>query len=255
METLFIGKSLHFLHEVESTNTYAMNLLRNVNPIEGTVIHTDHQTKGKGQRGAVWASKMGQNVTMSVILKPTFLIQNRSFYLSKIAALALYDVLTDIDAKGQYDIKIKWPNDILINQKKIAGILIENNLSDKSFQYSVIGIGFNVNQTEFDGLLNATSLSFAFGKNFERLSVMMHIWAKLEKWYLKLKEGRMDLIDETYLKCLLGLNQLLDFEDSNGYRFAAIPKSVTTQGKLILLMPDNEERDFDIKELKFLLGS
>src|SRR5687768_17275673 len=121
METLFIGKNLLFLHEVESTNTYAMNLLRNVNPIEGTVVYTDHQTMGKGQRGAVWTSKTGQNITASIILKP-LLTQNNTFYLSKISALAVYDVLTDILPIGQYDIKIKWPNDILVNRRKIAGI-------------------------------------------------------------------------------------------------------------------------------------
>ena len=127
MQTLFIGKNLLFLHEVESTNTYAMNLLRNVNVIEGTIVYTDNQTKGRGQRGTVWSSNIGQNIISSIILKPTFLSIENSFYLSKITALAIYDVLTDILTSGQYDIKIKWPNDILVNQQKIAGILIETN--------------------------------------------------------------------------------------------------------------------------------
>ena len=127
METLFIGKNLLFLHDVESTNTYAMNLLRNVNVIEGTVIHTDNQTNGRGQRGALWTSNIAQNITSSIILKPTFLPIDNTFYLSKISALAVYDVLTDILPNSQYDTKIKWPNDILVNQQKIAGILIENN--------------------------------------------------------------------------------------------------------------------------------
>lgn len=150
METLFIGKNLLFLHEVESTNTYAMNLLRNVNSIEGTVVYTDNQTKGKGQRGALWASKIAQNITASIILKPYFLSIGNTFYLSKISALAVYDVLADILPSGQYDIKIKWPNDILVNQNKISGILIENNFTSTNIQHSVIGIGLNVNQDNFN---------------------------------------------------------------------------------------------------------
>ena len=138
METLFIGKSLLFLHEVESTNTYAMNLLRNVNPIEGTLVYTDFQTNGKGQRGATWTSEIGQNITASVILKPRFLGYDKTFYLSKISALAVYDVLTEILPISQYDIKIKWPNDILVNKKKIAGILIENQFNGNYLTSCVI---------------------------------------------------------------------------------------------------------------------
>ena len=164
METLFIGKSLLFLHEVESTNTYAMNLLRNVNPMEGTVVYTDNQTKGKGQRGAVWTSKIGQNLTLSVILKPQFLGQNNTFYLSKISALAVYDVLTDILLTSQYDIKIKWPNDILIKHRKVAGILIENSFATNTLQYSIIGVGLNVNQQDFDNMCNINYPFNACGK-------------------------------------------------------------------------------------------
>jgi BirA family biotin operon repressor/biotin-[acetyl-CoA-carboxylase] ligase len=89
MGTLFIGKNTLFLLEVESTNTYAMNMLRNVNAIEGTVVYTDNQTKGKGQRGASWNSETASNITASVILKPQFLSVENSFYLSKISALAV----------------------------------------------------------------------------------------------------------------------------------------------------------------------
>ena len=118
MNTLFIGKNVLFLPEVESTNTYAINLLRNVNAIEGTLIYTDHQTQGKGQRGTVWSSEIGKNITLSVILQPKFLSIYQSFYLSKITALACYDVLTEILDVSHYDIKIKWPNGKKILSKK-----------------------------------------------------------------------------------------------------------------------------------------
>jgi len=253
METLFIGNNSLFLHEVESTNTYAMNLLRNVNPIEGTIVYTDNQTKGKGQRGTLWSSKIGQNLIISVILKPQFLGLDKTFYLSKISALAVYDVLTDILTNSQYDIKIKWPNDILVNQKKIAGILIENNFTTHSIQYSVIGVGLNVNQQEFDDFERlATSIKLLLDKDFDRKRVMESLCQKMEKWYLKLKEYKFDLVDEAYLNALFGINQTLSFENSNKTIFEGKMIGVSKDGKLRVELPSFEIREFEIKEIKFL---
>lgn len=253
METLFIGKNSLFLHEVESTNTYAMNLLRNVNPIEGTIVYTDNQTQGKGQRGALWTSKIGQNITVSVVLKPQFLGLDKTFYLSKISALAVYDVLTDILTNSQYDIKIKWPNDILVNQKKIAGILIENNFTTHSIQYSIIGVGLNVNQQEFvDFERTATSLKLLLNKDFDRKIVMELFCQKLEKWYLKLKEQKFNVIDESYLNSLYGMQQIIDFEDFNQIAFKGKIVGVSSDGKLQIENADLIIKEFDIKELKFM---
>jgi BirA family biotin operon repressor/biotin-[acetyl-CoA-carboxylase] ligase len=220
METLFIGKNLLFLHEVESTNTYAMNLLRNVNVIEGTVVYTDNQTKGRGQRGTVWLSNIGQNIISSIILKPTFLSIDNSFYLSKITALAIYDLLTDILTSSQYDIKIKWPNDILVNQQKIAGILIETNIANAAIKDVVIGIGFNVNQMSFDEFERfATSLKLITTHDFDRELILNLLCEKIEKWYLKLKQQKLAFIDNTYLTVLFGMNQTKPFNDLDGNSF------------------------------------
>lgn len=254
METLFIGKNLLFLHEVESTNTYAMNLLRNVNCIEGTIVYTDNQTKGKGQRGALWSSDIAQNITTSIILKPQFLSINNAFYLSKISALAVYDVLTDILSNSQYDIKIKWPNDILVNHQKIAGILIENNFTNNTIQYSVIGIGLNVNQDKFNEFERiATSLKLLTDMACDRNMILELLCIKLEKWYLKLKEQKMSLIDDCYLKCLFGMHQVLTFADSNNFSFSGKILGVAKGGKLTLELIDLSIKEFDIKEIKFLV--
>jgi BirA family biotin operon repressor/biotin-[acetyl-CoA-carboxylase] ligase len=221
--------------------------------MEGTVVYTDHQTKGKGQRGAVWTSRIGQNLTLSVILKPQFLGQHNTFYLSKISALAVYDVLTDILSTSQYDIKIKWPNDILINQKKVAGILIENTYTTNNLQYSILGIGLNVNQEEFDTFeRSATSLRLAARKSFDRMDVMRQLCMKLEKWYLKLKEGKTELIDKHYAESMFGMNQTLEFETNNLEPFQGTINGVTKEGKLLLTLSDSSQKQFDIKELKFL---
>src|ERR1043165_9220886 len=149
MSTLFIGQNKVFLPETHSTNSYAIELLKNVNAIEGTVVYTHKQTQGKGQRGNSWIAEPQRNTTLSLILRPVFLNSKNTFYLSKITALALHDLLTEILDVGQFDIKIKWPNDILVNSKKIAGVLIENSILNEHLQWSVIGIGINVNQDNF----------------------------------------------------------------------------------------------------------
>ncbi len=254
MGTLFIGKNSLFLHEVESTNTYAMDLLRNVNPIEGTIVYTDNQTRGKGQRGALWSTKIGQNITASIILKPRFLSTDETFYLSKISALAVYDLLTDILSTSQYDIKIKWPNDILVNKQKIAGILIENNFATNAIQHSVIGIGLNVNQDEFDKVERAaTSLKLLTNVNYDRSLLQEMLCAKLEKWYIKLNQHQHQQIDTAYFNGLYGIHQIMEFEDANQQKFSAKIVAVTRLGKLRLeLDKTSVYREFDIKEIKFL---
>lgn len=253
MNTLFIGKNMLFLPEVDSTNTYAINLLRNVNTIEGTVIYTNNQTKGKGQRGAVWLTEIGKNLTFSVILKPRNFSINNSFYLSKITALACYDVLTEILNNSQIDIKIKWPNDILVNQKKIAGILIENNLNGSSIQHSIIGVGLNVNQNKFDELLSsATSIFNETKKEFELHNILNLFCSKLEKWYLMLNENKFDQISNSYLTHLFGLNEINEFSTTDGDPFKGEIIGVNKNGRLEIKKNNSEILNFDVKEVKLL---
>lgn len=252
MQTLFIGQSLFFLHDVESTNTYASDLLKNVNPPEGAIVYTDNQTKGKGQRGSVWSSEIAKNVTVSIILKPTFLALNHHFYLSKITALALYDVLAQLLASSQYDIKIKWPNDILVDKKKIAGVLIENNVQQHGLQHSIIGIGLNVNQTLFHDLTSlATSLKLITEHEFDRKAVLETICQHLEKWYLKLKANHFEAIDEAYKQRLFKLNESMDFlTPMNDAVFRATITNVTKEGKLELKLENGTLQYFELKEVK-----
>lgn len=254
MNTLFIGKNMLFLPEVESTNTYAINLLRNVNIVDGTVIYTNNQTQGKGQRGTVWASETGKNITLSAILQPHFLDIKQSFYLSKITALACYDVLTEILDASHYDIKIKWPNDILVNMKKIGGILIENNLNGSKIQHAVIGIGLNVNQQNFGDLSAfATSIKIEKNEDFNTSIILESLCSKLEKWYFKLKENKFDFIHLNYLSHLFGLNETFNFIDNLGHNFYAEIINVEENGKLLVRNTNDELQTFDIKEVKIII--
>lgn len=251
MSTLFIGQNKVFLPETYSTNSYAIELLKNVNAIEGTVVYTHNQTNGRGQRGNSWMAVPERNATFSLILKPTFLNSKNAFYLSKITSLALYDLLTEILNDSQFDIKIKWPNDILVNKKKIAGVLIENSVLNDALQWSVIGIGFNVNQSDFGELKAATSLNLLNNKDYSVESVMQAVFVHFEKWYLRLKKAEFKLIDETYHNLLFTLNTESMFE-KNGTRFKATVKGVDESGLLVLKLADGNLKSFDIKEVSFI---
>ena len=151
-----------------STNDSARELLLQHDTSEGTVVITDNQTAGKGQRGNSWFSAEGANLTMSLIMKPNFLTVSKQFYLNMISSLAVKRVLNDRlpDAHSQ----VKWPNDVLLNNRKVCGILIENGIKRQFLEYSVVGIGLNVNQKAF-GLATATSMSNEIGIAFSLQSV------------------------------------------------------------------------------------
>jgi BirA family transcriptional regulator, biotin operon repressor / biotin---[acetyl-CoA-carboxylase] ligase len=251
METLFVGRNMIFLPEVDSTNSYAINLLKNVKVSEGTVIHSGNQTKGKGQRGNVWNTEPNSNVTASVILKPDFLDIKKQFFLYQIAALACYDVMAETLNSGQYDIKIKWPNDILVSGKKIAGILIENMIANNVVANSVMGIGINVKQCEFDNKLNATSLQLLAGKGFEPGAVLDILCSKVEKYYLMLKNNKLSRISELYLSHFYMKDRWQNFEIANR---KAKMKIVGTSDTGLLQLEDEfgNVKDYDVKELIWL---
>ena len=251
MATLFIGQNKIFLPETESTNSYAIELLKNVNVIEGTVVYTHKQTHGKGQRGNLWIAEPERNATFSLILKPSFLNPKNSFYLSKICALTLHDVLTEILNTGQFDIKIKWPNDMLVNGKKIAGILIENSISNDVLQWTVAGVGININQKLFDQIKAATSLCLLSQKETAVEDVMDRFYTHFEKWYLRLKKAELKLINETYHKVLFEMGKTNTFE-KDAKRFKAKVIGVDESGLLILETEDGSVNNYDIKEITFI---
>lgn len=251
MATLFIGQNKVFLPETDSTNSYATSLLKNVNCIEGTVVYTNKQTNGKGQRGNSWLSDPSMNITLSVILKPAFLRGTNVFYLSKITALALYDLLTDILTGSQFDIKIKWPNDILVNNRKIAGILIENNITEDRINWSVIGIGLNVNQTVFNGMV-ACSVKTITGKEILPEELSLQLFEKIEKWYLLLRNNHIETINLTYHQHLLGYKKSIRFMHRN-VLFSGCIAGVEENGRIRIIQENNEELTFEIKEISFIL--
>ena len=157
------------LSEVDSTNNYALSLKENPLFKGGLVITTEYQTSGMGQRGSNWESENGKNLLLSVVIEPNIELENR-FDISKIVAISICDYLNSIGLNP----KIKWPNDILVGKEKIAGVLIQNMISENEITHSVVGIGLNVNQIIFTGYSpKATSIKNKLGVelNLEKVRV------------------------------------------------------------------------------------
>ncbi len=251
MQTLFIGQNLVRLASVDSTNNYALQLLKDTQVMEGTLIWALEQTKGRGQRENNWLAEPFQNLTMSIILYPDLTVR-RQFYLTKVIALGLETFVSELIGKKDAgsDIKIKWPNDIYVSDKKIAGVLIENNLRAEQIFSSVIGIGLNVNQKKFNGLSNATSLQILSNTVFDLSDCLSRLCEHIEARYLQLKANKMELLDSDYEERLYKLGELGDYE-KDGKRFGAILTGVNEQGKLLLKQENGEISEYGFKEITF----
>src|SRR5688572_5839395 len=232
--------------ECHSTNSLALEVCQQSHVPDGTLVITDRQTAGRGQRGNTWESHPGMNLTFSVILKPTFLAIKDQFLLSMITSLAIRDYLA---AMCSDQVFIKWPNDILVKQSKICGTLIENQLMGEQFSYSVIGIGLNVNQRLFN-IQMATSLSLIAGKDFELQGVLEGLLSHLESRYLQLRQGRGQHLKEDYLKYLYRFNEHHTFQSGDD-QFGGKILGIDDQGRLRVLIHD-QEKDFGVKEISFV---
>jgi len=227
-----------------------MELLKNVKLAEGTVIQTAQQTAGKGQRGNTWIAEPASNLTLSVVLNPSFLSASESFFLYIISALACYDTTSQLMADSQFDIRIKWPNDIYVNGFKSCGILIENKLNANFVSNTVIGIGMNVNQLSFEGI-NATSPALLTGKNFDLEHAAGCLFSNLEKYYLLLRNAQQARLRNLYISRLLGLGDVLTFEYRSERKNLRI-LGINNQG-LLLLADGESSMAADLGELRWLL--
>ena len=247
METLFIGKKYYSFQELPSTNTWLMESLVAHKLPEGTLVLADHQTKGKGQFGAIWSSEPFSSLTFSILLKPIFLPISNTYDISICIALAIHDCLNEL----RPGFKIKWPNDIYFENKKVAGILIENQIHKSSCEHSVVGIGLNVNQTEFFKLPKATSLKQIIGVNFPVQNLLDRLCETIEARYLQLRANMYPSLLKSYLEHMYWFNEIHTFQ-TDALQFNASIIGVLRNGRLLLKFSDGSTRDFEIKELQFI---
>ena len=247
--TLFIGKVFLHFQSLESTNQYALDLISKSKPIEGTVISTFNQTKGRGQIGSNWESSVDKNITISLILYPTFVAIQQQFILNQIISLAVKDWLLNHTSKV---VKVKWPNDIYINDKKIAGILIQNSISGKKIGSTVIGMGININQESFPkDLPNATSLHIETNQSFDLNNLIEELCFYLEVRYLQLKQNQLQKINQDYLRSLYKYQEVASFERiETGEIFTGMIQGISSYGKLQIEHNKGLE-EFDLKEITF----
>jgi BirA family biotin operon repressor/biotin-[acetyl-CoA-carboxylase] ligase len=225
--TLFIGKNLVFVPECHSTNDLALQLSQQPSTTEGTVVVTDNQTAGRGQRGNTWKAHPGMNLTFSLILQPKTIDLNRQFYLNIFTSLAVYDYLK---TKTDADISIKWPNDLLVDGRKLCGILIENQLRGNLLSNTIVGIGLNINQEDFE-LPMATSLRNVVKKQFDLPNELDKLLSMIEARYLELKQGRFEKMMDDYLAALHWYNVSHIFS-SNGEAFEGTITGTDDIGRL-----------------------
>ena len=248
LQTLFVGQDHQHFDELSSTNEYLKQLIREKLPNEGFLVTTAYQTSGRGQVGNAWESQKGKNLLMSLFLRPQSLFVQDYFHLNMSVCLAITDSL-DFFHPG---FLIKWPNDILFDHEKVAGVLIENSISRNKLKHSVVGIGINVNQQGFDAkqFYRAGSLSRVQGQEIDLEFLLSVLMENMEARYLQMQRDPASVKDEYFGK-LYGYQQQVRVRiDGN-----------TTKAKILDVHPDGtlmaqvgeEVRGFQFKEISFVL--
>jgi len=245
-------KNCNIIHvsEVSSTNDYMKKLVKHGHLAEGTMVRADHQTTGKGVDANTWESEAGKNILLSLILFPDFIPAEKQFSISMVIALGISDFL--MDQLADKNIQIKWPNDIYANGKKIAGILIANEILGMKIKHVVAGIGLNVNQAYFSNdIPNPTSMVLQSGQEFNLEAETLKLRDCVIGRYEQLRSGLFDLIKQDYYSRLLGMNESR-FYAYKGKKIEATITGVDEFGRL-QLNTDRGEIVCDLKEISLIL--
>lgn len=236
----------YYISETSSTNTLLRKLICENKLQDGFVLYTDFQTAGKGQIGNSWESANGENLLFSIVLYPHNTYPSEQFLLSQIVSLGIKKTLDEYTG----GITIKWPNDIFWNDKKIAGILIENSLQGKSINYSIIGIGLNVNQLIFESdAPNPVSLHQITGKSHDRKTIMKSICRNIIEMNKQLNKAN---IREMYSEALYRKEGIFTFRHEDK-TFQAHIHTVHPDGRLELETTEGEYCGYYFKEVSFVI--
>ncbi len=248
--TLFTGKLIKYLPSCHSTNDIAVQMIQSENMVfEGTVIITDNQTAGRGQRGNSWEAISGENLTFSLILKPNFLKASDQFQLNVAISMGVFDFLSEFIDEN---LKVKWSNDIYFSDKKMGGILIENSLQGYQIGHSIIGIGLNINQTKFSNE-RATSLRNVTQNplKYDLSELLKKLLENIEINYLKIKNNDYESLKIKYLSNLFRFEEYHYFR-RNRQQFLGKIIGIDKTGKLGI-ETDRNVIYFDFKEVEFVI--
>lgn len=236
---------MHVASTPSTNDLLKAHIMAHPEAAEGLTVTTTQQTAGRGQRGRTWTAEPGQNLTASILLKPTFLAANDLFYLNKALALAVRDTL----AGKLPEVQVKWPNDIYAEGRKLAGLLIETSISNR-VQWVIAGVGINVNQMQFGPSAPlAASLAMLSGERVPVEVVLDTLCVHIEHRYLQLRAGHLAEIDQQYHQHLLGFGKQIRYQHRDLLHLA-ICKGVDAQGHLIV-QDDGEEVRYGVGEINW----
>lgn len=246
---MIIGSNLIFRENLPSTNSYTGQLLRDGNLPEGTIVYTNYQSEGRGQSGNKWESEDGKNLLISILIFPSMIKPVNQFIISMAISLGICDFV----GREIPWCNIKWPNDIYVNNDKIAGILIENSIMGDNIEYSIAGIGLNVNQDKFlSNAPNPVSMKLLTGKEFDLAKCLSQLSADLDKRYKQVISENCDVIRNEYTAKLYRRNEWINFRDQGGI-FSGRILSVTESGKLQIEKKSGMRGEYCFKEIEFIL--
>ena len=237
------------LDAIDSTNTFLRQLSIDEAIEDYTVVVARHQTNGRGQMGTIWSDQKHKNLIISLYKKVSFLKVRHSFFISIVVCLSICKVLEEEFIKN---LSIKWPNDILSDNKKLCGVLIENVIKLNRLQASIVGIGLNVNQTEFANLPNASSLKNISGKVFELDELLEKILKQLKFHFELLEQGEMEQLKMEYEDRLFRKNKPSTFKDVDNNLFTGIILGISNSGNLKIQAENSDVKQYDLKEITLL---
>ena len=251
MEDALTESRIIRLDSVGSTNIYAAELANQGNLPEGSVVIANAQTEGRGHDTNTWESEPGKNLTFSMILYPRFLPPGRQFILTKVVALGVRAAVSQLLPYNT--IAIKWPNDIYIDDRKVAGILIQHSIMGSGIDNTIVGIGLNVNQLKFgSNAPNPVSLQMISGQVFDLNEVLGLLCANIDKYYELLRSRYFGLLDKAYLEYFYRINTVSRFRTGER-EFEAKITGVSTYGQLVMETSEGEFLKFSMKEVEFVI--
>jgi len=237
------------LDAIDSTNGFLKEMSRSQIVENFTVVTTKNQTKGKGQMGATWETESDKNLIMSILVKEILNDIDEIFHLNVAIALSVIKALAPLNLPK---LSIKWPNDIMAENKKIGGILIENSFKSDNNIESIIGIGLNVNQINFDNLPKASSLCLLKKQEFDLNEILEKLVFQIKKQCSVLLSNQHDFLWKEYHKNLFKLNTPIAFSDHENNQFMGIIQGVNYEGRLEVLLNDDSIKTFGVKEIQML---
>lgn len=237
------------LNATNSTNSYLRDLSIDGNVEDYTTVVAKHQTNGRGQMGSIWSSETSKNLTFSVFKDMSKIYIEHPFYISMATALAILKTLQGLNIPK---LSVKWPNDILSENKKVCGILIENVIKQNNLYASIIGIGLNVNQKTFENLPKASSLITITGSVFNLDEILNGVLSNLKAYFVELEKGNLSFLKDTYETYLFRKNKPSTFKNAEGLVFSGFIKAVSVSGNLQVLLEDDVIREYDLKDISLL---